>query len=252
MTIHLLNCATMSPWFPRWHVGGLVFLVDTEQGPVLVDSGLGMHDHIHPSGTVRFFNSVFGIHHAPEETALAQIQKLGFKVEDIHHIVQTHLHFDHAGGLPDFPDAKVHLHRREHKALLHSWRWLERPAYDPLDFKHDPQWVFYEKIDSDWLGWDAIRLPFSPEMYLIPLFGHTQGHCGVAMQTTSGWLFHCADALPINADFHIAPAWLKRMVLGPHVPLLEAFSRLHPEVRIFAGHTWRNFFEDPEYTCFEN
>ena len=45
MPIHTLNCASMSPWWPRWHVGGYCLLVETNQGPVLVDTGLGLHDH---------------------------------------------------------------------------------------------------------------------------------------------------------------------------------------------------------------
>src|SRR3546814_18547913 len=47
------------------------------------------------------------------ETALAQIQALGFAASDVHNIVLTHLDFDHAGALADFPDATVHLHAPE-------------------------------------------------------------------------------------------------------------------------------------------
>ena len=35
----------------------------------------------------------------------------GFRREDVRHILVTHLDFDHAGGLPDFPDAVVHVQR---------------------------------------------------------------------------------------------------------------------------------------------
>jgi glyoxylase-like metal-dependent hydrolase (beta-lactamase superfamily II) len=117
-------------------------------------------------------------------------------------------------------------------------------GYDPLDFAHSPRWALYERITATWFGFDAIRLPFTPEMYLIPLFGHTQGHCGVAIRDGDGWLFQCADALPTNAEFDLTPQWLNRPAIGPHVPRLRVFAEAHPDVRILAGHMWQSFFEN--------
>ena len=81
-------------------------------------------------------------------------------------------------------------------------------------------------------------------MYLIPLFGHTSGHCGVAVEEGQGWLFACADALPTNAQFDLGPDWLYRMVIGPHVPRLKTFSASHPQVRMLAGHAWKTEFDE--------
>jgi glyoxylase-like metal-dependent hydrolase (beta-lactamase superfamily II) len=43
------------------------------------------------------------------ETAAHQIERLGFRREDIRHIVITHLDVDHIGGLSDYPDAHIHV-----------------------------------------------------------------------------------------------------------------------------------------------
>jgi glyoxylase-like metal-dependent hydrolase (beta-lactamase superfamily II) len=51
------------------------------------------------------------------ETAIAQIEALGFSWEDVKHIALTHFHYDHAGGLPDFPGAKVHIFQGELDAI---------------------------------------------------------------------------------------------------------------------------------------
>lgn len=234
----------MSPWFPRWHIGATCLLVETDRGLVLVDTGLGLHDHFNPSRMVRFFQLDFGIHKDPENCAVRQIARLGYSPNDVQHIVLTHLHFDHAGGLPDFPHAQVHVHKREFDAMQHPRRIIEL-AYDRSDFRHQPAWVLYERPDAEWLGFEAIRLPFSLEIYLIPLFGHTRGHCGVAIRDQDGWLFNCADALPTNAQFDLLPQWLGRIALGAHVPRIQAWAIAHPEVRILAGHMWKSFFEKP-------
>ena len=241
MTVHILDCASMSPWFPRWHLGGVCLLVETDKGPLLVDTGLGLHDYQQPSKMVRFFFLDFGIQRDPNMAAVRQIARLGYAPQDVRHIVMTHLHFDHAGGLADFPHAHVHIHRQEVEAARRPRGWIEL-AYDKADFAHQPDWVLYDTPDADWLGFPAVRLPFTPEMYLVPLFGHTRGHCGVALRDGEGWIFQCGDALPTNAQFDLTPAWLNRLVLGPHVPRIQQWAANHPEVRLLAGHLWKESF----------
>ena len=232
----------MSPWWPRWQVGQICIQVDSDQGPILVDPGLGLHDHEDPSRLVRFFRFDFGIQYAPDQTAIRQVEHLGYQPEKIEHIVLTHLHFDHAGGIVDFPRAKIQLHRKEFEASLHPKTWIERFAYDKKDFEHGPDWVLYDQSNTRWFDFDAIQLPFSPRMFLIPLFGHTSGLCGVAIETETGWLLQASDSIPINAEFDIVPGWLSRLVIGPHVTRLKTFAHDHPEVRILAGHAWKSFF----------
>ena len=239
MAITILNSATMYPKLLSWKVGNTVILVDTNEGPVLVDTGLGLHDHESPTRLVKFFRFQMGIPYAPQETIIRQLERMKISPTEIRHIIMTHLHFDHAGGLPDFPWASIHLHKKEYEAMLKPKTLLEKFAYDKADFGHKPNWVLYEHSIDKWFEFDAIALPFEPRIHLIPLFGHTSGHCGVAIRDGEGWVFQAADAIPTNAEFNITPMWLNKAVLGKHTQRIQKFSQEHPEVRILAGHTYQ-------------
>jgi glyoxylase-like metal-dependent hydrolase (beta-lactamase superfamily II) len=58
----------------------------------------------------------------PMEAATHQISGLGYSPEDVRHVVLMHMHFDHCGGLPDFPKAKIHIFRRDYEAFLDKTR----------------------------------------------------------------------------------------------------------------------------------
>ncbi len=108
--IHFLNCFTCKARMPgSWQTGALCLLIETEQGLVLVDSGLGTEDYIHPPFILRAFRVPMIVPMNPQEAAVRQVARLGYHPEDVRHIVLTHMHFDHTGGLRDFPHATVHV-----------------------------------------------------------------------------------------------------------------------------------------------
>jgi glyoxylase-like metal-dependent hydrolase (beta-lactamase superfamily II) len=242
MTIHYLNCFTCNARVPRhWKSGALCLLVECKEGLVLVDTGLGTRDYVAAPGILRTFKLVTSVPLIPEEAAIRQIARLGYQPEDVRHIVLTHMHFDHAGGLPDFPWAKVHVHRREYEAIKSGKfrRWADG-GYNRRILDHGPDFVFYEGTGGKWYDFDAICLPFEPEMWLLPLFGHTSGHCGVAVKDRDRWLLHVGDAAWFADD---APEWMVKLVLGPHQSRLRSFEKTHLEVHMTTGHMSLEFFK---------
>ena len=103
-------------------------LIEGEDGLVLVDSGLGVEDVADPRRLGFLFTALTRPRLEVGETALRQVADLGFRVDDVRHIVPTHLDLDHAGGLADFPAATVHVHAAELRAAK-APTWRERQRY---------------------------------------------------------------------------------------------------------------------------
>mgnify|MGYP002778418532 CR=1 FL=1 len=209
MRVHHLNCGTCCP------LGGRVFdgvsrgllhgrivchclLIETNAGLVLVDTGMG-HRQVEERRLSKFFRFLNQPQLREEETALAQVRRLGFDPADVRHIIVTHLDFDHAGGLEDFPNATIHLTARE-KEVADEQRggvFVGTRRYRPGQWDEVGKWALYPMGRGEpWMGFDAVRdldgIP--PEILLVPLAGHTWGHSGVAVDTGSGWLFYAGDA----------------------------------------------------------
>lgn len=242
MTIHFLNCFTCNARVPSsWRTGTLCLLAETAQGLALIDTGPGLDDYRNPPGILRVFQVLTRIPMDSEEAAVRQVARLGYKTEDVRHVILSHMHFDHCGGLSDFPQATVHVHQQELEAFMGRPRRFTDLAYVRRHIAHGPHFAPYSEQGESWFGLPASRLPFQPEMWLVPLHGHTRGHCGVAIQTEVGWHFHVADAGPVALEDY-APAWLVDLALGPHTGRLRAFAAAHPEIRITTGHMWLDFF----------
>lgn len=244
MTVTFLNCFTCCARVPsHWRTGQLCLLIETDRGLLLVDTGLGLGDYARPPAILRAFRIVTRVPMDPQEAAVHQVARLGYRPEDVRHIVLTHLHFDHAGGLRDFPHATVHVHRNEHRAFGRAPRRLSDLGYVRHHAAHGPEFVLYGDDGETWFDFPAIRLPFERETWLVPLFGHTPGHCGVAVEIDSGWLFNVGSAVPIGFTEEV-PAWLARPMVGPHEARLRAFRASHPEILTTTGHMWLDFFEE--------
>jgi len=254
--VYHLNCGTLRPIWPRTEAIVYCLLVPTDRGLLLVDTGFGLQDYTDPSPTMRRFLWLMGSPRDESETAIRQVEVLSYSPSDVQHIVLTHLHLDHAGGLPDFPHATVHVHRREGEAAM-APRGLLAWGYQRHQWRHGPRWELHDELEGEWFGLPRIRVlaGLRPEVCLIPLHGHTCGHCGVAVRTEGGWLFHCGDAASpfqraadpyhLSSGHHRLDAFhgaVTRWLIGPHVPRIRRLVQEHrDEVEVISGHDVHGF-----------
>lgn len=191
-TIHHLDCATMRPPLAPVMVAH-VLLVERADGLLLVDTGFGTDDLADPRRLGAPFRAAVRPALDPAQTAIAQVKALGFAPEDVTDIAVTHLDLDHAGGLGDFPAARVHVYGAE-LAAAQAPPLRERARYVAAQWAHGPRWQSYPEAGDDWFGF-AAATALGDDVVLVPLPGHTRGHCAVAVRREDGhWLLHAGDA----------------------------------------------------------
>ncbi len=255
MRVHHVNCGTMCPLgFAAMKVEPKlvchVLVIETEAGLVLVDTGVGTADINDPSKLGGAFNAVARPKLDHNETALAHVERLGFSRGDVRHILPTHLDLDHAGGIADFPKAKVHLFKREHEAAMARATLPEQHRYMPHHWAHGVDWALYETGGERWFGFDCVRelagLP--PEILIVPTIGHTRGHSVVAIDDGNGFLVHAGDAYfhrnemdPVRPRCPAALSMFQRVVAVDNTARVRNQERLRilkrdEKVRMFSAH----------------
>lgn len=215
-------------------------LVETRGTRVLVDTGLGNKEN-------EKFRAIYGIENEGSPTRLEDsLRETGAGPEDVDVVVNTHLHFDHAGGntargaegevRPAFPRARYVVRRGEWEtAHLDNERLRAsyvRANFDPIEASGQ-----LELVEGD--------VEVAPGVHLAHTPGHTAHHQSVRIDLgADGTLFYLADLVPTTA--HVPLPWIMGYDLEPLVTL-ETKRRVLGRA---AREGWRLVFEhDPRVAC---
>jgi glyoxylase-like metal-dependent hydrolase (beta-lactamase superfamily II) len=249
MKVHHLNCGTMR--MPTAPLICHVLLLEAAGGLVLVDSGFGLQDIADPQGRLGSYRFVTRPVLDPAETAIRQIEALGFSAGDVRHIVMTHLDSDHAGGLSDFPRAEVHTTAAEWAAARARRTLVERNRYRAAQWAHGPRIVTHEPTGEAWRGFAAARPldAIAPGLVQLSLPGHTRGHAAFAIDRGDTWVLHAGDAFYHHGvidgvgrepfvlsvqERMVAVDW--QQVRENHERLAELHRRADPNLMIVSAH----------------
>ena len=202
-------------------------LVETNDGLLLIDTGLFAQTDLEACRVDRVARFTLGAEPSVRTTARGNLEKMGFRAEDVRHVITTHLDLDHAGGLSDFPQAKVHVHAPERRAAEAREHWLEKTRYLPAQWSHGPEWVLHDADGGDtWKGFECVRPieGLGVDVAIVPLGGHTRGHAGVAVETGLGWLLHAGDAYFQSRE-------MSGSLANPLLEFYQDFLALDPDAR---------------------
>lgn len=198
----------------RVTLGLNVALIESGGKRVLVDTGMGDR---WSEKEVR----MYGIDRST--TLLGGLRTRGLGPEDIDVVVNTHLHFDHAGGnarregegvVPTFPRARYVVQRGEWEDARHPHE-RSRASYREDDFVPVAQAGQLDLIDGE--------TEVAPGVRAVPVGGHTTHHQMVVVQSGGETLVVPTDLLPTAS--HLPLPFVMGYDLFP-VATLEAKRRL--------------------------
>ena len=206
-------------------------LIVSGQDVILVDTGIGNRLS---EREVRIYTP------DPADRLVNGLDALGLAPQDVTHVVLSHLHFDHVGGLidktaggesrPIFSQAQVVIQRAE-------WELASQPPDERLAaaYRHAPECLHalrrVELLDGD------TRL--TPEVRTAVSGGHTAPHQCVIVEAGGTGLIHLADIVPTTS--HLRPAWNAAYDTDP-LATIAAKKRFFAEAR--AGNLWVSFSHD--------
>ncbi|MFN8581953.1 MAG: MBL fold metallo-hydrolase [Gemmatimonadaceae bacterium] len=219
----------------RITLGMRCVLIEHEDGLVLVDTGAGNKENAK-------FLDIYGIENAGRDgrTWLEDaVVELGFAPEDVRVVINTHLHFDHAGGntyqaadgvvLPSFPRARYVVQRGE---LAYATHTNERTAgsYFVRNWECLISSGQLDLIDGDVEIVPGVSVRCTP--------GHVPHHQSIMVDGGSGAkAFFLGDMCPTTA--HVPLPWIMGYDVEPLVTL-ETKRRIFKEAQ---SEGWLLIFE---------
>jgi glyoxylase-like metal-dependent hydrolase (beta-lactamase superfamily II) len=192
-------------------------LVEHPDGLVLIETGLGNKESAK-------FKDIYGVANEGQDgrTQLeAALAALGHAPADVRWVINTHLHFDHAGGNtyrdqdgtvhPSFPNARYVVQRGELAFASHP-NERTQASYLPHNFAAVP----FDLVDGD--------AEVVPGIRCLPTPGHTPFHQSVLVASGGEQACFLADLVPTTA--HLPLPWIMGFDVEPLVTL-ESKRRLY-------------------------
>jgi metallo-beta-lactamase class B len=172
------------------------FVVDTGKGLIMIDTGWGAADCVQ---------------------MLNDIKKLGLNPGDIKHILISHEHLDHYGGVPYLkknvcPEAKVAM-------SIIGWNYLQaRPAGSPGGPYSDPR---PQSIDIFLIDGQKMALG-NTTIQIVATPGHTWGCVSFIVPVTDNGIPH---AIGIMGGGGLSPDWDKAYHYKASIEYFQRFTR---------------------------
>ncbi len=218
----------------RIQLGMRCLLIEHDAGLVLVDNGAGNKEN-------EKFHDIYDVRNAGAggrtqlEDALAS---LGFTTDDISFMIDTHLHFDHAGGntrvdgdgvvRPTFSRARYVVQHGEYEFATHT-NERTAPSYFPRNIEPVAKAGLFDLVEGE--------TEILPGIRLLPTPGHTPHHQSVLIESEGERALFVADLIPTTA--HVPLPW----IMGYDVEPLVTLETKRAVLRRAVDEDWLMIFE---------
>jgi glyoxylase-like metal-dependent hydrolase (beta-lactamase superfamily II) len=179
---------------------------------------------------------------------VARLAEIGIEPSDVTHVVLTHLHFDHAGGVvardasgrlrPAFPRARHFVQRMELETAQHPTDERLAAAYSHAADCLGPL------VDAKLLEVLDGPTALTPRLRVVVTGGHTPSHQCPILADGGQTFVHLGDIAPTRA--HLRPSWNQAYDVDP-LETLEAKKCLLEHAAKEGW--WVSFDHDHEIAC---
>ncbi len=176
-----------------------VAVLERPEGITLIDTGWSRRTCAFPADDPgRATALLLGLDVHPEDAMASQLISAGLSPDDVRHVIATHLHIDHVGGIVDFPHATLHT-------TVTEWGCVSRGrfrGYNPNLRDVTPRTAVHSLGGPAALGFESSHDVFGDgSVLMLDAHGHTAGSVAVAVRLGDGWLVHAGDAVMFREDY---------------------------------------------------
>lgn len=202
------------------------FLIDHPDALILFDTGVHADLARDPARRLGPDAAKWDLRVTEDEIAERLLAGAGVACGDVTHVALSHLHYDHAGGLSQFPDARIVVQRAELE-FARDPPVFQRDIYVADDFELPLDWQLVDGT-CDLLGDGSI--------VLFPTPGHTAGHQSMHVHLAGGDVLLVADAAytPEKLATHTLPTgalvWRSDAAVASHLAITDRAVRTGAEV----------------------
>lgn len=173
------------------------YLIEHPDGLVMYDTSLDPAAAQDPVGVYGELATWFGLNYPADKVPHSQLSKIGFSPEDVTFVVLSHTHFDHTGGLAQYPNATVIVGEGE----LAFGFWPSHPGHKAF--------MRYEDLDP-LRGRDIIEVPHEIDydifgdgsVVALSTPGHTPGHLSMLVHLPQSSYLLAGDAVHVREASH--------------------------------------------------
>lgn len=196
------------------------YLIRHRTGVALFDSGLHLATQQDPAKHVgESLAKYHSFDFSPGEDIGSRLRSIDVDPDDVTHVINSHLHFDHCGGNAQLPNARIVVQERELEVARRDGG--ERRGYLTNEFDTGQS---FELTNGEY---DVFG---DRSVVCIPTYGHTPGHQSLRVRTELGGEFLlCGDA-----------CYLKESLDNLHLPGIIA----DPEAALAVFHQFRTLQRD--------